>query len=188
MEAFRISVKFFADAAPETNDGFVPMFHRWIQGKLVPDHLLVDVADYGHVPDGPGIVLVSYEANFYLDRLDGRLGLTYQRKQPAQGDFQQRLAQATNAALAATQRIEADPEFHGKLSFKTDELQIRIHDRLAAPNAESTYDHIEPKIAAALADLSGNADIAMHHRVEPQSLFCVNVRLSRPLGVSFARP
>ena len=34
----------------------------------VPDHLLIDVADYAHVPNGPGTVLVAHEANIHIDR------------------------------------------------------------------------------------------------------------------------
>src|SRR4051794_16534409 len=109
MDAHRISVKFFAqDGTSIADQAFVPVFHRWIQGKLVPDHLLVDVADYAHVHNGPGIALVSYEANFYTDRCEGRLGLMYQRKQPAAGDFRARLEQAARAALEACRRLEKD--------------------------------------------------------------------------------
>jgi hypothetical protein len=61
----------------------VPVFHRWIQQKSFPNHLLVDVADYAHVPEGPGTLLVSHEANIHFDRDGGKPGVLYVRKQPA---------------------------------------------------------------------------------------------------------
>ena len=74
MDAHKISVKFFVDR-PWAVQGheFVPVFHSWIQLKTVPDHMLIDVADYSHVKDGPGTLLVAHEANIYLDRFDGML-------------------------------------------------------------------------------------------------------------------
>jgi hypothetical protein len=81
MESSKLSVKFYVEESSQLKlADIVPVFHSWIQFHSIPDHLLIDVADYAHVPDGPGIVLVSHEANFYLDRFDSRLGLTYTRK------------------------------------------------------------------------------------------------------------
>ena len=39
----------------------VPVFHQWIREKKIPDELLIDVADYAHVPQGPGVVLIDQE-------------------------------------------------------------------------------------------------------------------------------
>ena len=32
---------------------FIPELHRWIQNDSIPDHMLIDVVDYSHIPDGP---------------------------------------------------------------------------------------------------------------------------------------
>src|SRR4030095_5221476 len=64
----RIGVKLFAaDGSSVQPREFVPIFHRWIQTQAVANHLLIDVADYAHVPDGPGVLLVAHEGNFSLD-------------------------------------------------------------------------------------------------------------------------
>ena len=47
---------------------YIPLFHGWIQEKIIPDHLLIDVADYSHIPDGPGIMLIAHEGHFSLDQ------------------------------------------------------------------------------------------------------------------------
>ena len=41
--------------------------------------LLLDVADYKHVQEGPGIVLIGHEADYSLDLGGGRAGLVYDR-------------------------------------------------------------------------------------------------------------
>ena len=50
MQPYKISVKFFIDDPTAVDPHkFVPVFHSWIQLHLIPDHLLIDVADYAHV-------------------------------------------------------------------------------------------------------------------------------------------
>src|SRR4051812_28088802 len=124
MEAFKLSVKFFTDgAAGLPLDTVVPVFHSWIRDQSLPDHLLIDVADYAHVPDGPGTVLVAHEANIHFDREGGRTGLTYNRKQPIDDatTFRQRLNAVFLAALNATAKFESEPTLSG-LRFRTDEI------------------------------------------------------------------
>ena len=41
------------------------MFHRWIQTRAV-DGLLIDVADYTHLKDGPQVLLAGHEGNYSM--------------------------------------------------------------------------------------------------------------------------
>src|SRR2546423_6056582 len=140
MASYKLSIKLFAED-PSTGrqptlgaPDFVPVFHPWIQTHAVPDHLLVDVADYDHVEAGPGTALIAHEGNFYTDRADHRLGIMYQRKQPlANSTFADRLAFVFRTTLEAAARLESDPSLSSKLRFRTDEAILRIHDRLLAP-------------------------------------------------------
>jgi hypothetical protein len=50
------------------------------------------------------VVLVAHEANYYLDRFDGRLGLSYSRKRPLEGTFAERLRFVVTSALEAAAR------------------------------------------------------------------------------------
>ena len=49
-----VRVKVFASRAVSIDDA-IPVFHRWIQERVHPE-MLIDVADYRHVPDGPGVM------------------------------------------------------------------------------------------------------------------------------------
>src|SRR5262249_46133967 len=110
MELQHLNVKFFVEQ-PETVDlePFMGVFNHWIQDQVVPDELLIDVADYRHVWGGPGVVLVGHEANYSLDNGEHRLGLLYNRKAPVPGSNTDRLRQAVRAALLAAQRLAQQP-------------------------------------------------------------------------------
>ena len=74
MTPHRLYAKLFTEAGPPVSlPAFIPVFHRWIERQDV-DELLLDVHDYGHVPDGPGILLVAHEADYAFDLSGGRPG------------------------------------------------------------------------------------------------------------------
>src|SRR5437762_11882508 len=110
-----VRVKIFASEAAVDLGDAIPVFHRWIQDRVCPE-MLIDVADYRHVPRGPGVLLIGHEANYSLDNAKGRLGLLYSRKQ-AGGSAQENLSQAWDSAVAACRLLEQEPEVAGKLAF-----------------------------------------------------------------------
>jgi hypothetical protein len=176
MNAHKISVKFYADSGTELGaHDFVPVFHSWIQHHAVPDHTLIDVSDYGHVQNGPGTLLVSLEANFYLDRIDGRLGFTYARKQPAAGEFVERLRQAITSALEGGVRLEDDPKLAGRIKFGTGEVTIRINDRLLAPNTMETFAAVRGDVERVAADLYGAGNFDVEHVLSDKLPFEVRI-------------
>ena len=80
MNVQHINIKLFIEN-PETLNlaEYSAVFNSWIQEQRF-DELLIDVADYLHVHNGPGIMLIGYEADYSLDNRAGRLGLLYNRK------------------------------------------------------------------------------------------------------------
>lgn len=111
----------------------IPVFHRWIQEGAL-DELMVDVADYTHVPDGPGVVLVCHDAIYALDSGGGELGLLYSRRRethPSLGaitTLEDRLVSVFRRALAACVRLEREPDLAG-LRFPGDCFQLAVNDR-----------------------------------------------------------
>ena len=135
-----INVKVFATASAES-DTVVKVFHRWIKDTVCPE-LLVDVAEYSHVPAGPGILLIAHEANYSLDNRENRPGLLYNRKMADEGTFQEKLAQAHASALAACDRLEKETT----LRFDRNQLEVFINDRALAPNTPETMQALEPEL------------------------------------------
>src|SRR6202048_2606453 len=115
----------------------IPVFHDWIR-EQVGTGLLLDVADYRHVDAGPGVVLIGHEGNYSVDNTDRRLGVRYNRKAALDGSNQDRLKQATRAALTACQRPAAESRLGGKLRLNGQEMEMFVNDRLLAPNSEAT--------------------------------------------------
>lgn len=179
MDSHKLILKFYAqDTAAIDMATVVPVFHAFIQQQALPDHLLIDVADYAHVHEGPGIVLAAHEANLYLDEGEGRPGLMYQRKQPLPGthNLRDRLAPVFAATLRACARLEDDPAFAGRLRFRTDEVMLRINDRLLAPNTPETFRTVEPDLRAFLSDLYPGEAVTLEPRYAELTLFEVRIR------------
>ncbi len=176
MDLTRFAIKIFATEGSVIElTEVIPIFHGWIQRHAV-DGLLIDVADYSHVVDGPGILLVAHEANYALDETRGRLGLLYSRKQPLQGTLAERLRRSTEIAWRACRELERAPELAGRLRFPGDEIQIIANDRLLAPNGEETWRAFEPELRATLSTLAPDAALEIERERDPKERFAVTVK------------
>ena len=134
MQLQHVNVKLLVQNHGEASlEPLIPVFHGWIESRTAEDELLIDVADYSHVPAGPGVVLIGHEGNYSVDNTGNRLGVRYNRKAALDGSNQDRLAQATRAALTACRRLEAEPRLGGKFRFNGQDIEIFINDRLLAP-------------------------------------------------------
>ncbi|HLL88982.1 MAG TPA: hypothetical protein VK324_06740 [Tepidisphaeraceae bacterium] len=175
MDAFKISAKLFAAADTFEPAAFVPVFHKWIQQHALPDHLLIDVADYAHVPAGPGSLVVAHEANVHMDRTDGRLGVLYVRKQPfaAAATFRDRLRQTIVNTLVAADRLEQDVP---GLRFRTDEVWVRVHDRLHAPPGTGTFNAVRADVESVAKELFVGRPVTLAPEQDPRRLFGVTIK------------
>jgi hypothetical protein len=174
----RIGAKLYAEN-PAVLDlpACIPLFHSWIQDRCL-DGVPIDVADYGHVPDGPGVMLIGHEADRSLDLGEGRPGVLYQRKREPEGSLEDRFAAAIEAADALADDIEAVPASEG-IRFGRDEILLKVTDRLAAPNDDATLDALRPAIEAALQRARpGRAATVERVTEDPKGPFRARVRLS----------
>ncbi len=46
---------------------FIPIFHTWIRESAVPNEVLIDVADYMHMAEGPFALLVGHYRDIAFD-------------------------------------------------------------------------------------------------------------------------
>jgi len=168
-----VNVKIFAREPDSIDLGdAIPVFHRWIR-EVVLDELVIDVADYRHVPDGPGVMLIGDEANYSLDCAFGRLGLLYNRKRPSEGTFTDKLLQAFGSALLACSRLEDEAVFQGKLKFDAGQCEVIVNDRLLAPNTEQTWIELRPELEAFFDSLLGSQGYTIKRVGEPRERFRV---------------
>lgn len=184
MEFQHVNVKLLVKNAEEVDlEALVPVFHSWIQNQA-GDELLLDVADYRHVSAGPGVVLVGHQGNYSLDNTGGRLGVLYNCKAALKGTNQDRLIQATQAALTACRRLESEPRLAGKVQFNGHDVEIVINDRLLAPNTLQTQAAADREFRFFFSTLFGDAEYAVSYPQDPRSLFGVQVRTSEAFNTA----
>ena len=175
MDIQHFRVKLFAtpDSRPHLA-GAIPVFHRWIQQNRLPE-TAIDVSDYEHVPEGPGIILVCHEAIYGLDQGKGRLGLLYNRRTVLNGSAEARLLQAVNAAEFAAGLLEQEPEFAGHLRFDRNQWEVAVNDRALAPNTEATWDSLSPVIRSTFDSVIGAGRYTLQRNSDPRELLQVIV-------------
>jgi hypothetical protein len=184
----QVSVKFpatLAGAGPLDQERLIPIFHRWIQEHRLPGVLLIDVADYRHVPDGPGVMLIADGAHYGLDEGGGQLGLRYARRRDPVGDGAGKLREALRAALTACVALEQDPTLAGELRFPADRVVIEVVSRLVAANTAETFAAFEPLVREVLSPLHGGGDLAVDRvTLDERAPFGVEIRASAAPGAA----
>jgi hypothetical protein len=179
MNVQHINFKLFIENPEKVNlADYAAVFNSWIQ-KQAFEELLIDVADYLHVHNGPGIMLIGHEADYSLDNRAGRLGLLYNRKAQLEGSTQEKLAQAARAALTAAQILE---EKNG-LQFNASEVQIIINDRLLVPNTAETFEELEADFRSFFNKLYSDADYTLAYQSHPRERFTIDVKTESHFNV-----
>ncbi len=145
-ELHRFGVKIFVGPDVELDGrACIPIFHRWIQTKAL-DGLLIDVADYTHLVNGPKVVLVGHEGNLSVDDGGGRLGLMYTLKRAPAGLLADRLLGVVRTVATAGQLLESAAELGGRVTFLGNELAFMPNDRLLAPSGQVSDEMTRPTI------------------------------------------
>jgi hypothetical protein len=179
MNVQHINIKLFIENPEAVNLAeYSAVFNSWIQ-KHALEELLVDVADYLHVHNGPGIMLIGYEADYSLDNRTGRLGLLYNRKAQLEGTTEEKLVQAVRAALTAAALLEKE----NGLKFNGSEVQVVVNDRLLVPNTVETFASVQPDLSALFDRLYDGAEYALTHHPDPRERFTVNVQTASSFNV-----
>jgi hypothetical protein len=183
MDLHKIGFKVFAEEGSTVKlVEFIPVFHRWIQKKAL-DNLLIDVADYSHVPAGPGIVLVAHEGNYAIDETGDRRGIVYYSKHELDGNFSVRLASVCRHALNACKLMQEEEQFNGRLNFPGKELQLFANDRLQAPNTDETWARLEPELQGFFKTLFNSTDFSIKRETDSKGRFQVNIMPAQPVAI-----
>jgi hypothetical protein len=183
MDLHKFGIKFFAtDAQAIDILRLIPIYHRWIQEKALDD-LLIDVADYSHVPSGPGVMLIAHEGNYALDETGHERGVVYYSKQKLTGELSERFAQVACKALEATQLMSRDADLEGALRISGTDLQFFSNDRLAAPNTQTAYDEIEPAFERFLDRLYDGAPYTLSREKDPKERLSFRVHVKANVNV-----
>ncbi len=184
MEAPRIDLKIFAaPGEPPPAAAMIRTFHRWIQTSRL-EELMLDVADYSHVYQGPGVLLMCHGSHYALDSGGGDLALLYSRRRSggkppvdAEGVF----ASAFRLALRACLALEEEPELRGYLHFPGDRFYLALNDR-RSPYQEDLRRRTEDELRACLERLLPGEEIALEPGAESRLTY--EIRSQRAPGVA----
>ncbi len=177
MTPQRIQIKLFATATSRVDyPALVPIFHRWIQEDAV-DGLLIDVADYKHVPNGPGVMLVGHEVDYGVDERDGRLGLTVTRKinrTEMDKPLDEEIAIAFRWGLQSAELLTNAPTLD--LTFLHDEIELRFVDALRTPNDAQTFAAVQPLVAQVFEDILGQSVVIERVELDSRRPLTIQIR------------
>lgn len=184
MQLQHVNVKLLLDPGDAAHlEPLIPVFHKWIENQN-GDELLIDVADYSHVPAGPGIVLIGHEGNYSVDNTDNRLGVRYNRKAAMLGDNQECLAQAARAALNACRLLESEPRLEGQFRFNGRDIEIFINDRLIAPNNAATQEAFDLEFHHFSRKIFQGKQYSVSYGDDPRGLFTAHLKSAQLFSVT----
>jgi hypothetical protein len=178
----RLDLKLFAALAAasdmdDVSDRVLAVFGRW---RLEEGEEIVDLADYAHVPDGPGVILISHRWQFGIDWAGGAPGFFYSSRKGLSGTFTARLAQALRGLLARSERLVREPEMEGALRARAGELDIVVNDRLHFPNGDAADREVRPAVDAVVRALYGGAPGEVNRESDPGRRLGYRVRVQVP--------
>lgn len=171
----KVSVKLFASQNVEAPlESYIPVFHRWIREAKLSE-MLIDVADYTHVPRGIGVLLVGHGSDVAIDQGEDRPGVLFCRKRalPAGADL---VADALRRALEAASLLDADPEVHGPKAFGKTEILIRFPDRLQLANDDASFERVRSDVERALGEVFAGSRYTLQREGEVREPLTIRAR------------
>lgn len=154
----------------------IAVFHRWIRDNAL-DGVLVDVADYKHVADGPGIMLIGYAGDFSFDLADNQPGLRYTMKRGwSDATFAGRLRAAWQMTLRAASLLTAE----SGLTVDVQSVEIGLLDRLNTPNTADVYGVLAADVQQVAAELVGPALTISRLQNDARRPLTIHVQAANP--------
>ncbi|MEB3335414.1 MAG: hypothetical protein VKP70_10570 [Cyanobacteriota bacterium] len=163
---------------------FIPIFHDWIRLNSLPGPL-IDVADYRHVPDGPGIMLISHDINYSMDHGGGQFGLSAQRKLGQEGTHPERIVALAQRLARFANLLESDTRLAGSFALEGGTFHYIANDRLRLPNTAEAFAALQPDLEAAGASLYGSKPVSvMRLDNDPRERLTAVVSTAGPLSLA----
>lgn len=180
MELQHINTKIYLkDGIVPESEKIVSIFHKWIQEKAA-EELLIDVADYKHVPNGPGVILIGHEANYSLDYgPENRAGLLYNVKIKKDGNAAAKISHSLKQAAKACERMEKSDGF----KFNPAKIRVIFNDRALVANTEESFHSIKSELQQVFGKISDSATFEKVS-LDPRERLTVQVSLSGPRELS----
>lgn len=177
----RFCVKFPAETIPAdfNEESLIGVLQGWIRDEKLAG-TLIDVVDYRHVPEGPGIMLVTYEMNYMMEH-QGGYGLYVQRKVGAVNSHAEAIADLVQAAATFGTLLAKETG----VTLKGNEFLYISNDRLNAPNTDAAFAEVKTDLEAALQKIYGGKSLTIE-RVQnnPKERLTLAVKVNSPVAIA----
>ncbi|MGB0562925.1 MAG: hypothetical protein ACPGVO_14155 [Spirulinaceae cyanobacterium] len=150
----RFCIKFPAQPETQLEDEaiLIPIFHDWIRERKIPG-VLLDVVDYRHVPEGPGIMLITHEINYAMEHGGGEYGLSAQLKIAEGETHTDRLINLVQRTAKFGAILEADSRVAGQIKLQDNQFYYIANDRLNFPNTDEAFAEVKGELEAAAKNI-----------------------------------
>ncbi len=182
MNIERFCIKFPATQPADFDEGsLIGVLQGWIREEKIGG-TLIDVVDYRHVPDGPGIMLVTYEINYMLEH-QNFYGLYLQRKW-GEVENQPHTEAIVNLVKSAAE-FGTLLEKEAGITLKGDEFHYIANDRLNAPNTDEAFQAVKADLEAALGKVYGDSNFSITKlENNPKERLTLVVKANSPVAIA----
>jgi hypothetical protein len=173
----RVDVKQLLDSPRNPDlDPFLVIFNRWRKQTDHPSDW-VDLADYAHMPSGPGILIAGKRDTFAVNLNPPGPGLLTSVRGGLEGSLADRFREAFRRAREFNAAVVAEPEFPREFQVINHAWEVFVNDRLRFPNTDQADRQVRPALAAAL----GIAPELLTRHADPGGRLGYSVRLDSML-------
>lgn len=174
MKPLRLTLTVAASPAADLEPA-LGVFHRFIQRSLVEGRLL-DVADYRHVPSGPGVMLVGQDVDYGIN--PHAFTVTMKRRGD---DAAIQFRDAVRMALGTIDAIEADGALPCR--FDATRMSVSVADRKLGTHAQIQADLLAEIAPAAETVFGPDAAVEAAAVADPRRPPEISVRAASADGV-----
>lgn len=167
MELQKVVIKVPVSAGALDLNAIGAEFTKWIQNSSLPG-VLIDVADYSHMFEGPGVILVAHEYIFSLDQQDGFNGLKVAYRLNSDEPLAQRFKQGLDLVRSGIALLK---QANIEIEFSEDQCWLGVADRLN--ETSDTHEQLFTAAKVAFGD-----KVTCLKKSESKALAMIKVRLS----------
>ncbi len=183
MDLQQINIKIFAsDDSQIVYTNFIKVFNRWMEEGEQDDYL--NYADYSFTHAGPGVLLISKQANYSIDCSDLQHGFLYNQKHVVSGSNQQKIRQAFIKALVLAAKLQSSDELESQVRFNGNQILFFINNRNIAMNTDESFELIQAELNPVLESMYRNNDFVLSRAYDdPRKRF--GIRISSKSGSGY---
>ncbi|MBF0240075.1 MAG: hypothetical protein HQM12_20425 [SAR324 cluster bacterium] len=174
----RINVKLYTETAEKTKlEPLLDIFQTWKE----QDSQWLDLADYLHMPYGPGVVLFGTVRIFSFDLTDNKPGILYAHRSGLEGTLSEKLKSVLKQSWEYSKKLADDSKFPASISKNVQQFQLMINDRTQMPVSVAHQQALQQALISALTELLGHEKFQLSPLTETARACGFEIQLGNPL-------